>query len=73
MNGSGTRVISASLALMLNRIAPVMMIMRTSDKKSSRCSDRNTQMRSDPRPMRLMRSPVRLPPKNSSDNLSRCS
>jgi hypothetical protein len=41
--------------------------------KSSRCSDRNTLMRSLSEPMRAIRSPVRLPPKYSSDSLSRCS
>ena len=73
MNGSGTRVTSASQGFMLNRITPVMMIRRTSDRKSSRCSDRNTLIRSEPLPMRDIRSPVRLPPKYSSDRRSRCS
>ncbi|MCY1242202.1 hypothetical protein D9M72_551480 [compost metagenome] len=73
MNGSGTSVTSASQGLIETRITAVMTIISTSVAKSSRCRDRNTQMRSLSEPMRAIRSPVRLPPKYSSDSLSRCS
>ncbi|MNW08838.1 hypothetical protein D3C71_2056970 [compost metagenome] len=63
MNGSGTRVTSASQGLMENRMAAVIMIMSTSVTKSKACNDRKTLMRSVSEPMRAMRSPVRLPPK----------
>ena len=73
MNGSGSRVTSASQGLIENRIAAVMTIISTSVAKSSRCSERKTQMRSVSEPMRAIRSPVRLPPKYSSESRSRCS
>ncbi len=73
MNGSGTSVTSASQGLIEIRMTAVIMIISTSVKKSSRCSDRKTQMRSLSLPMRAIRSPVRLPPKYSSDSFSRCS
>ncbi|MNY62049.1 hypothetical protein D3C86_1988050 [compost metagenome] len=50
-----------------------MTIIRMSVAKSSRCSDRNTQMRSVSLPMREIRSPVRLPPKYSSESCCKCS
>ncbi len=46
MNGSGSRVTSASQGLIENRMTAVMTIISTSVAKSSRCSDRKTQMRS---------------------------
>ena len=67
MKGSGTSVTSASRGLIETRITAVITIISTSVAKSSRCSDRNTQMRSVSEPMRAIRSPVRLPPKYSSD------
>ncbi|CFN64813.1 Uncharacterised protein [Bordetella pertussis] len=73
MNGSGTRVANASHGLIDTRIAAVMAIISTSVAKSSRCSDRNTQMRSVSLPMRAIRSPVRLPPKYSSESCCKCS
>ena len=71
IKGNGSKVTSASHGLMENRIAAVITIISTSVAKSSRCSDRNRQMRSDSEPMRDIRSPVRLPPKYSSDKCSR--
>lgn len=73
MKGSGTSVTSASQGLIDTRMTAVMTIIRMSLAKSSRCSDRNTQMRSVSLPMREIRSPVRLPPKYSSDSFCRCS
>ena len=73
MNGNGTSVTSASSGLIDNRIAAVITIISTSVAKSSRCSDRKMQIRSVSEPMRAIRSPVRLPPKYSSDSRSRCS
>ena len=73
MKGSGTNVTSASQGLIDTRMTAVMTIIRMSLAKSSRCSDRNTQMRSVSLPMREIRSPVRLPPKYSSDSFCRCS
>ena len=71
INGSGSNVTSASQGSIEIRIAVVIAIISTSVAKSSRCSDRNRQMRSDSEPMRAIRSPVRLPPKYSSDKCSR--
>ena len=73
MKGSGARVMMASHGFIDHKMTPVMMIISTSEAKSSKCSDRKTQMRSLPLPMRAIRSPVRLPPKNSSDSFIRCS
>ena len=73
MNGSGSKVTSASFALIETNIAAVMMIISTSVAKSSKCNDKNTQIRSDSEPMRDIKSPVRLPPKYSRESLSRCS
>ena len=73
MNGSGTSVTSASHGLIENRMTAVITIISTSVAKSSRCSDRKTQMRSVSEPMRAIRSPVRLPPKYSRESFSRCS
>ena len=73
MNGNGSKVISASLALMEIKIAAVMIIISTSVAKSNRCKDRNTQMRSDSEPILDIKSPVRLPPKYSNESFSRCS
>ena len=65
INGRGSRVTSANQGLMEARITAVITSISTSLRKSSACSDRNTQMRSDSLPMRAIRSPVRLPPKYS--------
>jgi hypothetical protein len=73
MNGSGSNVTSASQGLMENRIAAVMRIISTSVAKSSKCRERNTQMRSLSEPMRAIRSPVRLPPKYSRESRNKCS
>ena len=73
MKGSGTKVAKASHGLMENKMAAVIMSMSTSVAKSSRCSDKNTQMRSLSLPMRDIRSPVRLPPKYSKDMRSKWS
>ena len=70
MKGSGTRVTSANQGLMENRMAAVMINISTSVAKSSRCKDKNTQMRSLSLPMRDIKSPVRLPPKYSSERCS---
>ena len=43
-------------------------IISTSVAKSSACSDRKLQIRSVSEPMRAIRSPVRLPPKYSSES-----
>ncbi len=51
---------------------PVCSRKRT-EAKSSKCSDKNTQMRSLSLPMRDIKSPVRLPPKYSSDMRKRWS
>ena len=72
MNGSGASVTSASHGLIENRITAVIVIISTSVAKSSRLSERKTQMRSLSAPMRDIRSPVRLPPKYSSDRVCRC-
>jgi hypothetical protein len=71
MNGRGSKVVSASHGLIENRMAAVISITSTSVMKSSACSDKNTQMRSDSEPRREIRSPVRLPPKYSSDSFNR--
>ena len=73
MKGSGTRVTRASQGLMDARITAVITSISTSFRKSSACSDRNTQMRSLSLPMRAIRSPVRLPPKYSRLSVIRCS
>ena len=73
MKGSGSSVTRASHGLIETRIAAVIAIISTSVAKSSRCRERNRQMRSVSEPMRAIRSPVRLPPKYSSDRPSRCS
>ena len=62
MKGSGNSVTSASQGLMENRMTAVIVIISMSVAKSSTCTERNWQMRSDSEPMRAMRSPVRLPP-----------
>src|ERR1700761_3684742 len=46
--------------------------MTLSLTKSTRLTERNTQMRSVSLLMRDIKSPVRLPPKNSSDNCCKC-
>ena len=73
MMGSGTSVTSASVGSMENRMTVVMAIIRMSVAKSSRCSDKKMLMRSVSEPMRAIRSPVRRPPKYSSESLSKCS
>jgi len=73
MKGSGSSVTNASHGLIENRIAAVIAIISTSVAKSSRCSDRKTLIRSVSAPIRAIRSPVRLPPKYSSDSDIMCS
>ena len=73
IKGKGTRVTSASQGLMENKMTAVMSSISTSEAKSNRCNDKNTQIRSLSLPMRDIRSPVRLPPKYSSDMRSKCS
>ena len=73
MNGSGNKVAAAKRGSMLMRMAAVIKIINTSVAKSSRCKDKNTQMRSVSAPMRFIKSPVRRPPKYSSDKRMRCS
>ena len=73
MKGNGSSVTSANHGSIEARIAAVITIISTSVAKSSRCSDRNTLMRSVSAPIRAIRSPVRLPPKYCSDRPSRCS
>ena len=70
MKGKGSSVASAILALMLSNTAAVMTIMTQSAAKSTTLIDRKLHSRSVSLLMRAIRSPVRLPPKNSSD--SRC-
>ena len=48
---------------MVSKMMAVMVIMRTSLANSSRCKDKKRHKRSVSLPTRLMRSPVRLPPK----------
>ena len=71
MKGSGTSVASASHGFVWNRMPVIMISIRQSVMKSSACSDRKTLMRSVSEPIRLIRSPVRLEPKYSSDRPSR--
>ncbi len=73
MIGRGISVTSASHGLIENRMTAVIAIISTSVAKLSRSSDRKTLMRSVSLPIRAIRSPVRLPPKYSSDRPSRCS
>ena len=73
MKGKGNKVASAKRTSMLSKIAAVIKIISTSVAKSSKCKDRNTQMRSVSAPMRFIRSPVRRPPKYSKDKRIKCS
>ena len=52
--GQGSKVTMASVGLMVNRMTAVITIISTSVAKSSRCSDRNTLMRSVSLPMRAI-------------------
>ena len=72
MKGSGNNVTSAKVGLMENKMMAVIMIISTSVAKSSKCKDKNTLMRSVSLPMRAIKSPVRRPPKYSSDSFSKC-
>ena len=72
MKGNGTRVTSASFGSIDTRIAAVIKIINTSLVKSSRCNERNTQIRSLSLPILAIRSPVRLDPKYSRDSDCKC-
>ena len=72
MSGNGNSVTNAICRSIVNRIAAVITIISTSVQKSSRLTERNVQMRSVSLPTREIKSPVRLPPKNSSDSRCRC-
>src|SRR4051812_28508790 len=71
MSGKGKSVTNASDGSILNKIAAVITIISTSVQKSSRLTERNVQMRSVSLPTREIKSPVRFPPKNSSDKRCR--
>ena len=73
MKGSGNKVTSAKVGLMVNKMTEVIKIIKTSVAKSSRCKDKKTLMRSVSLPIRAIKSPVRRPPKYSSDSFSKCS
>ena len=68
MNGKGTSEAIARIGSSVSRIATVMRIISTSDAKSTRLIDRKLQIRSVSLVNRAIRSPVRLPPKNSSES-----
>ena len=63
----------ASVGSIQKRSAAVMAIMKTSVRKSSRLIERKLQIRSVSLLSRDIRSPVRLPPKYSSESCWRCS
>ena len=64
---------SANQGFMENKITAVMVIITTSLAKSVRCSDKYTAIRSLSLPTRESKSPVRLPPKYSSESCSKWS
>ena len=73
MKGNGANVTKASKGSIDTKIAAVMVIINTSVIKSKAYKDKKTQIRSVSAPMRAIKSPVRLPPKYSSESLSKCS
>ncbi len=73
INGNGNSDAAANHGSIQNNTAAVNRINRKSVVKSTRLSDRNWQMRSESVLMRDIKSPVRLPPKNSTESVIRCS
>ena len=69
----GNNVAQASHGSMLNKMTAVIKIINTSVAKSSKCKDKNTHNLSVSLPMRVIKSPVRRPPKYSSESFNKCS
>src|SRR5262245_58285804 len=72
MIGNVTSVHSASVKLVDKSTTAAMMIIKASLTKSTRLTDRKTQIRSVSLLIRDIKSPVRLPPKNSSESFCKC-